>query len=153
MIDELESSLRRVVADEIADLMSRSAATGRDMPDELDQRQMAVASIRRELELHSRAALRHGDVQLTVDEEDRITANVLETAFSPAPFLDRYLQRDDVTDVFINGCDDVRLGLLNGGTERAEPIARSDAQLIEMLQTTARRGGHMERESPCVRVM
>ena len=85
-------------------------------------------------------------MQLTVDEEDRITRNVLSSSFSTAPFLDRFLKRDDVTDVFINGCDDVRLGLIDGTSERAEPFARSDDELIEMVQTTARRGGHMERE-------
>ena len=146
MIDELESTLRRVVADEIGDFMSRAAQDGRQVPDEVDQKQMAIAILQRELDSRSRAALRHGDLQLTADEEDRITRTVLETAFSAAPFLDRFLKRDDVTDVFINGCDDVRLGLLNGEVERAEPVARSDEELIEMLQTVARRGGHMERE-------
>ena len=146
MIDELESKLRRVVADEIGDFMSRAAQDGRQVPDEVDQKQMAIAILQRELDTRSRAALRHGDLQLTADEEDRITRTVLETAFSAAPFLDRFLKRDDVTDVFINGCDDVRLGLLNGDVEQAEPVARSDDELIEMLQTVARRGGHMERE-------
>jgi pilus assembly protein CpaF len=146
MIDELESTLRRVVADEIGDFMSRAAQDGRQVPDEVDQKQMAIAILQRELDSRSRAALRHGDLQLTADEEDRITRTVLETAFSAAPFLDRFLKRDDVTDVFINGCDDVRLGLLNGEVEQADPVARSDEELIEMLQTVARRGGHMERE-------
>ena len=146
MIDELEATLRRLVADEIGDYMARAAADERRLPDELDQKQMAMAIIQRELDSRSRAALRHGDLQLTPDEEDRVTRSVLETAFSAAPFLDRYLRRDDVTDVYINGCDDVRLGLLNGDVIQAEPIARSDDELIEMLQTTARRGGHMERE-------
>jgi hypothetical protein len=79
MIDELESSLRRVVADEIGDYMSRAAQDGRQVPDEVDQKQMAIAILQRELDTRSRAALRHGDLQLTADEEDRVTRTVLET--------------------------------------------------------------------------
>lgn len=70
----------------------------------------------------------------------------MATAFSPAPGLDQLLERPDVTDIFVNGCDDVRLVTIEGDTERADPIAATDAELVEMIQTLARRGGHMERE-------
>ena len=146
MITDLESRLRRVVADEIGDYMSKAAADGRALPSEMDQQQMASAILRRELDQRSVAAMRHGEQPLTPDEEDLISDQVLETAFSAAPGLDRLLQRQDVTDIHVNGCDDVRLSLISGRTEFAEPLARTDEQLIEMIQTFARRGGHMERE-------
>jgi pilus assembly protein CpaF len=146
VISELESTLRRVVADEIGDYMSKAAADGRALPNEMDQHQMASAILRRELDQRSVAAMRHGEQPLTPDEEDLISDQVLETAFSAAPGLDRLLQRLDVTDIHVNGCDDVRLSLISGRTEFAEPLARTDEQLIEMIQTFARRGGHMERE-------
>lgn len=50
MIDEVEVGLRRIVADEIGDYLSRAASDGRRVPDELDQRQMARAILRRELD-------------------------------------------------------------------------------------------------------
>ena len=146
MISDLESRLRRVVADEIGDYMSKAAADGRALPSEMDQQQMASAILRRELDQRSVAAMRHGEQPLTPDEEDLISDQVLETAFSAAPGLDRLLQRQDVTDIHVNGCDDVRLSLISGRTEFAEPLARTDEHLIEMIQTFARRGGHMERE-------
>lgn len=146
MISELESRLRRVVADEIGDYMSMAAADGRALPSEMDQQQMASAILRRELDQRSVAAMRHGEQPMTPDEEDLISDQVLETAFSAAPGLDRLLQRLDVTDIHVNGCDDVRLSLISGRTEFAEPLARTDEHLIEMIQTFARRGGHMERE-------
>lgn len=153
MAETLEAGLRRLVADEIGDYLARSATTGRAGPDELDQRQMARAILRRELDNRSRAALRVGDAPLTGEEEDQLIERVLGLAFSAAPGLDRLLARPDVTDVFVNGCDDVRLVTVDGGTVAAEPIAGSDAELIEMIQTLARRGGHMEREFTPARPM
>ncbi|HRD99993.1 MAG TPA: ATPase, T2SS/T4P/T4SS family [Ilumatobacteraceae bacterium] len=146
MLDDVERTLRRTVADEIGSYLSNASADGRPLPDELDQRQMARAILRRELDNRSRAALRTGESPLTADQEDILLERVLATAFSPAPELDLLLERDDVTDVFVNGCDDVRLVLIDGRTEFAEPLARTDNELIEKIQTLARRGGHMERE-------
>lgn len=146
MLDEVEAGLRRIVADEIGDYLARANTDGRRVPDEIDQRQMARAILRRELDHRAKAALRVGEPPLSPEEEDLLLERVLATAFSAAPGLDRLLQRDDVTDVFVNGCDDVRLVTIDGETEIVEPIARSDGELIEMIQTLARRGGHMERE-------
>lgn len=146
MLDDLERALRRIVADEIGSYLARASADGRPMPDELDQRQMARAILRRELDNRSRAALRIGEPPLTADQEDILLERVLAEAFSAAPELDRLLARDDVTDIFVNGCDDVRLVTIDGRTEFGEPLARTDGELIEKIQTLARRGGHMERE-------
>jgi pilus assembly protein CpaF len=146
VLDELELGLRRVVADEIGDYLTRATDEGRRVPDDMDQRQMARAILRRELDNRSKAALRLGETPLSADDEDLLLERVLATAFSAAPGLDALLRRSDVTDVFVNGCDDVRLVTIDGETEFAEPIARTDAELIEMIQTLARRGGHMERE-------
>jgi len=146
VLDELELGLRRVVADEIGDYLTRATDEGRRVPDDMDQRQMARAILRRELDNRSKAALRLGESPLSADDEDVLLERVLATAFSAAPGLDALLRRSDVTDVFVNGCDDVRLVTIDGETEFAEPIARTDAELIEMIQTLARRGGHMERE-------
>ena len=146
MLDELELGLRRIVADEIGDYLTRATDEGRRVPDDMDQRQMARAILRRELDNRSKAALRLGESPLSADDEDVLLERVLATAFSAAPGLDALLRRGDVTDVFVNGCDDVRLVTIDGETVFAEPIARTDAELIEMIQTLARRGGHMERE-------
>ena len=146
MHDELEAGLRRVVADEIGDYLARASADGRRAPDDLDQRQMARAILRRELDNRAKAVLRLGEPPLSAADEDLVLERVLETAFSAAPALDRLLARDDVTDILVNGSDDVRLVTVEGLTEFVEPIARNDAELIEMIQTLARRGGHMERE-------
>jgi len=146
MLDDLERVLRRTVADEIGGYIATAAADGRPTPDDLDQRQMAQAILRRELDNRSRAALRLGESPLTAEQEDILLERVLAEAFSAAPEIDRLLVRDDVTDIYINGFDDVRLALVDGTTELSEAIGRSDGELIEKIQTIARRGGHMERE-------
>lgn len=138
--------LRRLVADEIGEFLRRCAEEGRRPPDEMDQRQMAQAILRRELDDRARAALRLGEPQLSEVEEDKLVDAVLASAFSTAPVIDRLLDRDDVTDLHVNGFDDVRLVTTDGLVERAPPIGASDADLIATVQALARRGGHMERE-------
>lgn len=143
---EQVAALRRMVADEIGDFLRRCAEEGRRAPDETDQRQMARAIVRRELDERARAALRLGEPQLSEVDEDEVTEAVLAAAFSTAPMIDRLLERDGVTDVHANGFDDVRLVTADGTVERAAPIGSSDADLIATIQALARRGGHMERE-------
>ena len=78
---------------------------------------MARAILRREFDNRSKAALRLGEPPLSADDEDVLLERVLATAFSAAPGLDALLRRSDVTDVFVNGCDDVRLVTIDGETE------------------------------------
>ena len=72
MLDELEATLRRTVADEIGDYLARASDEGRRLPDELDQQQMARAILRRELDNRSRTALRLGESPLSADDEDTL---------------------------------------------------------------------------------
>lgn len=140
------TALRRLVADEIGDFLRRAAQEGRRPPEEADQRQMARAIVRRELDARARTSLRLGEPQLSEVEEEEITVAVLAAAFSTAPAIDQLLERPDVTDLHVNGYDDVRLVTTDGVRERVTPFVASDAELIATIQALARRGGHMERE-------
>ena len=146
VVDRLQAELRRRVADEIGDYLRRCTEEGRPAPDEADQRQMARAIVRRELNERARTALRLGEPQLSELDEEDATEAVLAAAFSVAPVIDRLLERGDFTDLHANGFDDVRLVRVDGQVERVAPIGSSDADLIAIIQTLARRGGHMERE-------
>jgi pilus assembly protein CpaF len=146
VIDELEMRLRRVVADEIGSLMNRAVTTGKAVPNELDQQQMARAILRRELDRRAQMAMRVGELPLNTSDEEAIFERVLASAFSATADIDRILQRPGMTDLFVNGCDDVRARMTDGTEERLEPFARTDEEMIEKIQTLARRGGHMERE-------
>ena len=81
-VERVEVTLRRLVADEIGDYLRRCSDEGRRPPDEADQRQMARAIVRRELDVRARTALRLGEPQISEVEEDEITESVLAAAFS-----------------------------------------------------------------------
>jgi pilus assembly protein CpaF len=141
VIEQFEATMRRTVADEVGAYLARCETEGRPLPDETDRRQMARAVLRRELDLQFKAAHQRGQPWMTPDEEDRLIELVMGSVFSVMPGLDRYLTRPDVTDIDANGFDDVRLTLTDGTEQRVEPIASSDAELIEAIQTLARRAG------------
>ncbi len=146
MIDELELQLRRVVADEISSYMNRAVTAGRPVPDEDDQDQMARAILKREMERRTQAALRVGELPLSAGDEQAIFERVMASAFSATAEIDRMLQIPGMTDLFVNGCDDVRARMTDGSERQLEPFARTDEEMIEKIQLLARRGGHMERE-------
>ena len=146
MPDQLEATLRRLVADEVGDFVRHAEAEGRAVPSEVDQRQMARAILQRELTRRSREALRLGEDLLDPAAEHDLIERVLASAFSVLPQLEQYLARDAVANIHINGCDDVRLELVDGTVERVPPLFGSNDELIDHVQQLARRGGDIEKE-------
>jgi pilus assembly protein CpaF len=136
--------LRRIVSVELGEEIARREA--RDLPpiDHTDRRQMALSILRRELDGQWRAAHQRNELTLTPDEEDRLVESVLAGLFSQLPGLDTYLARPDVTDIFVVGCDNVRIRTLDGRERRVEPIAATDDQLIDQIQALARKGGRLD---------
>ncbi len=143
----MEATLRRLVADEVGALVASARTSGRPVPDDDDQRLMARAVLRGALDERHKAALRLGEGWMADADEAALVERVLSVSFSSLSGLARYYQgRAEVTGVAINGHADVRVQLMGGTVQRAEPAAVSDAALVEMLQTVARRGGVVEKE-------
>ena len=89
---------------------------------------MARSILRRELDGQWRAAQQRGQLTLTPEEEDRLIDGVLAGLFSQLPGLDAYLARPEVTDIFVVGCDNVRVRTLDGtssGWRRSRRPTRS----------------------------
>lgn len=145
MIERLTAELRRRVAQEVSSFAARAEQQGREVSD-TDQRQQARAILRRELDQHSKAAINQGLIPLNNAEREQVIESVMDSVFSVMPGLNKYLSYPDVTDIFVNGYDDVRLVLIDGTTRRVDPFCESDAALIEMIQTIARRAGRMSDE-------
>lgn len=145
MIERLTAELRRRVAQEVSSFAARAEQQGREVS-ETDQRQQARAILRRELDQHSKASINQGMIPLTNAERDQIIDSVMDSVFSVMPGLNKYLSYPDVTDIYVNGFDDVRLVLIDGTTRRVDPFCESDSALIEMIQTIARRAGRMSDE-------
>jgi pilus assembly protein CpaF len=140
---DLVSAMRRQVALLIGDEVDRREREGLDPLDDVDRRMMADAEIRRMLTEHWRATSQRGEPRLSRDEELHIAEAVRVSVFSALPGLDEYLARPDVTDIFINGCDDVRLRTMEGEEIVVAPLVSSDAELVSMIQGLARRGGRL----------
>ncbi|HEY8543820.1 MAG TPA: hypothetical protein VIL36_02190, partial [Acidimicrobiales bacterium] len=141
--ERLVDSLRRIVAVEIGDEEARREREGLPALDQLDRTQMARSILRRELDGQWRAAQRRGEMTLNPDEEDAVIDAVLAGLFSTLPGLETYLARQDVTDIFVVGCDNVRIRTLDGREHRVPPVAESDERLIEQIQALARKGGQL----------
>ena len=143
MNERLVDSLRRIVAVEIGDEEARREQEDLPPLDQLDRTQMARSILRRELDGQWRAAQRRGEMTLNPDEEDHVIDAVLAGLFSTLPGLETYLARQDVTDIFVVGCDNVRVRTLDGREQRVPPVAESDERLIEQIQALARKGGQL----------
>ena len=145
MSDQLDlvTRLRRQVAVLVGDEVDRREREGLAPLDDADRRMMADAEIRRTLTEHWRTRSLRGEAPLSRDQEEDVAETVLTSVFSALPGLDEYLSRDGVTDIFVNGCDDVRLRTMDGEEFLVPPLVGSDAELVALIQGLARRGGRM----------
>ena len=143
MNERLVDQLRRIVAIEIGDEAARREQEALPPLDQLDRTQMAQSILRRELDGQWRAAQQRGELTLNPNEEDHVIESVLAGLFSQLPGLETYLARTDVTDIFVIGCDNVRVRTLDGREIRVPPIAETDERLIEQIQALARKGGRL----------
>ncbi len=146
--DELVVALRRIAQNEVGAEVERRENAGLAPMTAEDREVMARSILKRELKAQWQAATQRGAMTLTTREEEAVTVAVLGTLFSALPGLDDYLSRPEVTDVFINGCDDVRLRMMSGDEVQVGPIASSDEELVTLIQGLARRGGHLGASGP-----
>ena len=80
---------------------------------------------------------------MTPEEEDRLTDAILASVFTQLPGLDTYLARDEVTDIFAVGCDNVRIRTIDGHEHRSTRSRPADEDLILQIQALARKGGRL----------
>ncbi|SIQ63227.1 CpaF family protein [Micromonospora avicenniae] len=89
-------------------------------------------------------SVRRAGTPMPADEErnllDQVTAELVGLGR-----LQTLLVDETIEEVHILGCDQVRITRHGGGSDWAEPIADSDAELVEILQAAARRAGATER--------
>ena len=144
---QLEATLRRVVADEIAEQRRRAetSATAGSF-DAVDQRQMARAILNRELDLRAREAMRLGEQPLTDGERTELMERVLAQAFSALPGLERFVNRDDAINIHVQGSREVVVELIDGTRETHPSPFSSDEELIGVVAQVARRSGTVEKE-------
>ena len=131
--------LRTDVAERIANQRRDDAAMGLSMSPE-DERQYARALIARSLAEHARVELEAGRMPPSAADEEELAAAVHAALYGVGrlqPLLDDPL----VENIDINGCDRVFVGYADGRELLLDPVADSDEELVDLVQTLAAYSG------------
>ncbi len=141
---ELVGRLRAAVADQLTAGLRADQAAGRPPLDPTDQRVLAGGLIADLLDREAQAALAAGRPVLVRGEEDQVTQAVQDLLFGLGR-LQRLLDDPEIENVNANGCDRVWVRYADGRRVQVDPIADSDAELVELVRLAAARLGLGER--------
>ncbi|MGI9093621.1 MAG: CpaF family protein [Mycobacteriales bacterium] len=125
--------LRTEVAEMVAVQRRDDAAAGVSMSAE-DERQYARSLIARALADHARGEIEGGRIPPTADEEEDLLLAV-HAALYGVGRLQPLLDDPMIENVDINGYDNVFVGYADGREVKVEPVAESDDELVELVQT------------------
>lgn len=132
------------VGDALSDRAAERETTGQARLEPMDERALARSLIAEELARLVTDALNNGREPLSPAAEESVTAAVLDRLHGLAR-LQPLLDDPRVRDVHISGCERVWLSMRDGRKVRGPAVADSDAELIELIATAARRLGRSER--------
>ena len=105
------------------------------------ERQYARSVIAEVIRSFAEERLTLGDAPLEVTTEDEMAEAIFARMFG-AGRLQKLLDDDSIENIDINGCDEVWISRAGQDyQERGEPVAASDAELIELVQTLASYAG------------
>jgi pilus assembly protein CpaF len=136
----LVKRLRGEVGDRLADQRRLDAATAVTPMSGEDERQFARALIAQALENHARTEIMAGRAPLTAQVEEDL-AEAIHAALFGVGRLQPLLEDQQIENIDINGCDRVFIGYADGREVMGEPVAESDDELIELIQTLAAYSG------------
>ncbi len=136
---------------EVARRLSDSAATnghiqGHSQPrlSETDRAVLGRTFIAEALQAEATDALRGGRQLLDAETEDGVASKVFAALFTMAGFQP-YLDDPSIENLNANGADEVFVRYADGSREQVDPVASSDAELVELVRTLAARVGLGER--------
>lgn len=131
--------VRRAVAEALATRLQTDA-----LPDPAARRELARSLLAAELSARARARVASGLDPWPVETEMAVASAVMAALFGLGrlqPLVDDPL----VENVEVDGCDSVWISYADGHDRKGDPVAESDAELIELLQLLAARTGADER--------
>ena len=143
----LLARLHAAVGEQLDDRDAADEAHGRRTLAVDDRRQLARQLLVQQLGRLDSGRMAAGEAPLTALEANALTTAVLNRLFGLGR-LQSYIDDPQWTDIHANGCDEVWLTHRDGGVHQGEPVADSDAELIELIQTQARRGRSEQRWDP-----
>src|SRR5580704_4770961 len=136
----LVKRLRGDVGDRLAEQRRLDAAAGMSPMTGEDERQFARAIISQVLEEHARTEILSGRPPLNAQEGTDL-AEAIHAALFGVGRLQPLLEDLDIENIDINGCDRVFIGYADGSEVMTEPVAETDAELIELIQVLAAYSG------------
>ena len=146
LLEELLEHLRG----ELAGWIQQENRAGR-RPGDAERRERAREIIGAWLLRLAQQRLMIGAPMLDAAAEERLTGTAMAYAFGTGPW-EKFLTDPDLTDIHINGCDDVWLVDREGNKHRGEPVAASNDELIEQIRwigaTLDRSGRRFDMSSP-----
>ncbi|QZN84905.1 CpaF family protein [Cellulomonas sp. C5510] len=131
--------VRRAVAEALATRLQADA-----VPDPAARRELARSLLAAELSARARARVASGLDPWPVETEMAVASAVMAALFGLGrlqPLVDDPL----VENIEVDGCDSVWISYADGHDRKGDPVAESDAELIELLQLLAARTGADER--------
>ncbi len=139
----------RAIRESVAARLERVAAgeTHLDVPLSAEEQQARMrAYVTEEVTAWVQRRAAAGQAPLPVEDEQRLVRAVV-AALSGLGALEELLERDEVENIHVHGCNNVMLELADGSVERwPHPVADTDAELIEMLAAMFARQGQTSRE-------
>lgn len=137
----LVRELHQFVGDRIQAEQNRRRQHGEPVLAGEGERQYARAIINEVLRQYDENQRINGSPQLTAEVEDEIGDAIYARMFG-AGRLQRLLDDDTIENIDINGCDEVWISRAGEDfAEPGEPVADSDAELIELVQSLASYSG------------
>ncbi len=138
------AAIREQVAERLTARHAEDEAAGRSRMTFDDERAFAQQLINDALEEHARKAIAAGDEVISPESEDVIARAVHDALFGLGR-LQPLLEDDSITDIHAQGHDQVFVVRDDGTKEPVDPIAESDAELVELVRLAAARLGRSER--------
>lgn len=131
----LIGELHQFVGDRVQREQHRRRAAGEPLLHGEAERQYVRAAIAEVLRQHAEGQLNQGLSPLTQATEEEIAEAIFARMFG-AGRLQRLLDDDTIENIDINGCDEVWISREGEDfAEPGDPVAGSDAELIELIQT------------------
>jgi Flp pilus assembly CpaF family ATPase len=130
---QLVKRFRQEAGDRISEQRRLDQVSGAPPMSSEDERQFARAVIAQILEEYARTEITIGRTPPDAAAEEAYAAAVHAALFGVGR-LQPLLDDPEVENIDINGCDQVFVGYADGSELRAEPVAETDDELVELIQ-------------------
>ena len=143
VIPGVDHALVRQVRAEVAELLATRLQKV-PVTDPAQRRELARALLADVLSARVRDRVRAGQAPWSVDAEFALAEAVMASLFGLGR-LQPLVDDPDIENIEVNGHDQVWVSYADGREEPGPPVADSDAELVELLQSLVARTGNAER--------